>query len=1502
MFPLKPILQHFGGNVKQMAKESTKERLKKTNYSIGLDIGTNSVGWAVVDDNMNLVKRCKKHLWGSRLFDTRETAEKRRKFRGARRRLLRRRIRIAMLNKIFADFIGDENFFVRMQESFLQKGDRSLRNKDILFDEACECTITKDNGERITISSDSDFYKLYPTIYHLRMDIMAHPNWQFDPKLIYLAVHHILKNRGNFINEDMATQGEKVDLLDLLSQMLNSACDILDIDINEIDEFSECKWIYKLNTNAEQFLAILQDNALSKKEQKTKIESDFDCKKDNKEIVEIFKMLVGYKFGLSNIFPNNCEDKTDYDLSSADADEKIASANDFTEFLTNAKNLYSNIEYDRIMRGKTYISEVMIERYNRYKQQLKDLKSVFLAIYPKQNGRMHPEYRKFFRDLKTVDNYARYTYSANSCEEKNFKEFIEKVIINNKEPIINGGICLDDNQSFAQKAKKILICMGSKLVEEDRETIFTDIELTDFDRQKEAELGFLQRPRVAGNGIFPKQAHEAELNKILKNQGQTWSDFLNGETQNKIKDLFNFKIDYFVGPLGIRKDKNQQNFGWLVRKEGFENEPITPFNYDNAIDFEKTRTEFIERMTGTCSYMIGEKALPKNSMFYSYFNVLNELANISVIINNKPEKLSKLSNQSGMGYFDDVINRLLETNTYKQKDLLNLLSHYYENVSIRGLADSEKLNSNLKPIRDMARIVCGKMELSANTIMEFLCSEKAEMCENIIRDITIFGESKKSLGESLHKYDLTDKQINELCALKYTGWGNLSKKLIYGIKSQDTQHLTILELMDKERKNFMSIYSDQRYGFDSQVKQELEKCSTSIAEKIEELACSPSVKRGITQAFKVAEELVSVMGHAPQNMFIEFARGEDKSKKGKISTSRQKQLKKKYDEALKSAQDLYKQLISDNNELKSNLNNLKDADKAKDFDNEKVVLYYLQAGKCMYTGEPLYLDRLNEYEVDHIVPRSLITDNSFENKALVKKYANQEKQDSEVVPNKFKQYKLWQSLKTLKFLSNEKYMRLARTELTDRDKAGFIKRQIVETSQIVKNTAILLDSYFKNKKEETHIYSIKAGLNSEFRKQFGYPKGEGGRAINDLHHAKDAYITTIMGNYLLNKWTLDNVESLHTSGLFYNAKSAKSSQNGLLLWCLKQNADNGVEWKDDDNLTTKMVLNNFDRNYYSADCFFTKKINSKPTGEFYDQTKYKNVKNAKAWGENYKSSMVTLGKKKFGKELDPAIYGGYSSINPSIFAVLQKQTNKGFRYEFIGIPTMIICPTSTMSVKEYLQLNYPNHKIVRFIPQYAVLEEETFGKAIISGISDKYCANQLKFSRRNKELYKFTYLVFKYFDGNKKFVNYMRWLDDGTYPILSKDEKELLTIQKQKQYAESYVLDCVSRFKTEYIGHLRSKYIRKDYADVFEPYFDEMLSENADLNKMLAIIPDLLKVTQCNGARASFKDYSTQNTKLSGEYGRITVSIKDWENTYIIHNSITGIYSKKEKIIKNTKK
>ena len=68
---------------------------KKINgYYLGLDIGTDSVGYAVTDKEYNLLKFHGNDAWGSNIFEAASLSDERRSFRSGRRRLDRRQQRI----------------------------------------------------------------------------------------------------------------------------------------------------------------------------------------------------------------------------------------------------------------------------------------------------------------------------------------------------------------------------------------------------------------------------------------------------------------------------------------------------------------------------------------------------------------------------------------------------------------------------------------------------------------------------------------------------------------------------------------------------------------------------------------------------------------------------------------------------------------------------------------------------------------------------------------------------------------------------------------------------------------------------------------------------------------------------------------------------------------------------------------------------------------------------------------------------------------------------------------------------------------------------------------------------------------------------------------------------------------------------------------------------------------------------------------------------------------
>lgn len=156
------------------------------NYYIGLDVGTDSVGYAVTNGRYALLKHKGETMWGVHLFDPAKINDERRGFRSARRRTDRRQQRVKMVQEIFAVEIAkaDENFFRRIKESALWRED--AHDAHCLF---CDLNY-----------SDADYHIQYPTIHHLICDLI-HNKEPHDVRLVYLACAWLVAHRGHFFSE-----------------------------------------------------------------------------------------------------------------------------------------------------------------------------------------------------------------------------------------------------------------------------------------------------------------------------------------------------------------------------------------------------------------------------------------------------------------------------------------------------------------------------------------------------------------------------------------------------------------------------------------------------------------------------------------------------------------------------------------------------------------------------------------------------------------------------------------------------------------------------------------------------------------------------------------------------------------------------------------------------------------------------------------------------------------------------------------------------------------------------------------------------------------------------------------------------------------------------------------------------------------------------------------------------------------------------------------------------
>ena len=201
---------------------------------------------------------------------------------------------------------------------------------------------------------------------------------------------------------------------------------------------------------------------------------------------------------------------------------------------------------------------------------------------------------------------------------------------------------------------------------------------------------------------------------------------------------------------------------------------------------------------------------------------------------------------------------------------------------------------------------------------------------------------------------------------------------------------------------------------------------------------------------------------------------------------------------------------------------------------DKLYLYYTQLGRCMYSGEPVDLNRLDvDYDIDHIYPQSKTKDDSIQNRVLVKRELNARKSDEYPLSPQIRAARrpFWETLRSKGLISQTKFERLVRaTGFTADEMEGFIARQLVETRQSTKIVAELLQNRYG---EATDVVYVKAGNVFAFRQDQridtnGIQKQAGAcgrdeatvqdplfvkcREVNDFHHAKDAYLNIVVGN------------------------------------------------------------------------------------------------------------------------------------------------------------------------------------------------------------------------------------------------------------------------------------------------------------------------------------------------------------------------------------------------------
>jgi CRISPR-associated endonuclease Csn1 len=511
--------------------------------------------------------------------------------------------------------------------------------------------------------------------------------------------------------------------------------------------------------------------------------------------------------------------------------------------------------------------------------------------------------------------------------------------------------------------------------------------------------------------------------------------------------------------------------------------PYGRFRKDENGKVNEEPLNLIELMRGRCSVYPEELRAPKESFSAELHNFLNDLNNLK--IHGEPQKLTPEQKQKLVSII-------------KEKGYLSPKNNAEKAVS-KVIGISPDLISGFRQDKNEKPIIT---EFKGYQKFLKVLGSNNPILDNI--------ELLDQISEILTSTKVLDERIDKITNLNTI----LDKKtikdlaLLPGFTQYHSFSFKALRLLNKEMmitsRNQMQIIHDQKL------------IKKSPIEKLvldESLILSPVAKRAHREALKVVNELIKEFGHF-RKVIIETAR-EKNSKEQKTLLNRMQKLNEKRNkeaEALLEGTDLEHLELNGKQKL-------------------KLRLYKEQDGKCAYTYNSLNIRAIvtntDDYEIDHIIPYSISLDNSYQNKVLVERRANQLKGNN--TPFKYfqsgrayGQVTSYEKFKEL-VLANNNYSKQKKLNLTNEQditsfdsQRGFIARNLVDTRYATRAIMTTLKEYFDSNDVPTIVYTMK-GKNTNLYRQIGsyeyfkrYKFAEYNALSKDrdqyIHHAIDALI------------------------------------------------------------------------------------------------------------------------------------------------------------------------------------------------------------------------------------------------------------------------------------------------------------------------------------------------------------------------------------------------------------
>lgn len=509
----------------------------------------------------------------------------------------------------------------------------------------------------------------------------------------------------------------------------------------------------------------------------------------------------------------------------------------------------------------------------------------------------------------------------------------------------------------------------------------------------------------------------------------------------------------------------------------------------DASDKYRRYTGFLESL-GYCRFYPEERRGFRNTVLGDVYAAINALSQYCYVHTDTGE--AKLTQEAASKMVSYILKQGSLTRTQASKLLKPL------GIAMYGSKDVDKtLVKSFRFLKEMKKIA-----EKCQVPWESLLSET---------DLTEYEEGKMSLlnhlGTVCSMYQTPHRKEEELKKLQAKWehvhlppafWDALKRHKFNGTSSVSYHHMA--DAIEAFLKG--DIYGNFQWNKQKQLdeKQESQRerlLSAKVLMQDEDVKDNPVVLRSINETRKVLNCLIRLYG-SPAEIHVEVA---DDVARSYLERKRIQKMQRDHEKT----RDAIKKKIAE-------ILHCAEAE-VKGIQIERYKLYMEQEGKCLYSGRELDLEMVldtqsHAYEVDHIIPYSLILDNTLANKALVCGNENQAKGQQTPL-----MYLKGEKKRTSHPISNKKYDYLMLATLYGKEAkeilTGWKSRNINDTRYITKYVVGLIKNHLQFAGEKARVFGIRGHITSRFRKEWLGKNTWGSEEkcrTNYLNHAADAIV------------------------------------------------------------------------------------------------------------------------------------------------------------------------------------------------------------------------------------------------------------------------------------------------------------------------------------------------------------------------------------------------------------